>query len=69
MKSAKYIGLDVHQATISIAVLDVNGKLVMQSIIATHASTILDFIHGVRATLPFLLHRGSPAPLCTRRSA
>jgi hypothetical protein len=41
MKSVKYIGLDVHQATISIAVLDANGKLAMQSVIATQASTIL----------------------------
>ena len=28
MKSEKYIGLDVHQATISVAVLDSTGKLV-----------------------------------------
>jgi hypothetical protein len=30
MKSVKYIGLDVHQATISIAVLDANGKLTIR---------------------------------------
>src|SRR5215467_13700173 len=29
MNSEKYIGLDVHQATISVAVLDHTGKLVM----------------------------------------
>ena len=29
MNSEKYIGLDVHQATISVAVLDSTGKLVM----------------------------------------
>jgi hypothetical protein len=28
MNSEKYIGLDVHQATISVAVLDSTGKLV-----------------------------------------
>jgi hypothetical protein len=28
----KYIGLDVHQATISVAVMDASGKLVMESI-------------------------------------
>ena len=32
MNDAKYIGLDVHQATISAAVLDSTGKLVMESI-------------------------------------
>ena len=30
MNDAKYIGLDVHQATISVAVLDSAGKLVME---------------------------------------
>jgi hypothetical protein len=29
MNDAEYIGLDVHQATISVAVLDSAGKLVM----------------------------------------
>jgi hypothetical protein len=32
MNDAKYIGLDVHQATISAAVLDSAGKLVMECI-------------------------------------
>ena len=35
MNDAKYIGLDVHQATISATVLDSNGKLVMESILET----------------------------------
>ena len=34
MNSEKYIGLDVHQATISVAVLDSTGKVVMESITA-----------------------------------
>jgi len=38
------IGMDVHQATISVAVRDSAGKLVMESILETKASTILDFI-------------------------
>jgi hypothetical protein len=33
MNDAKYIGLDVHQATISVVVLDSAGHLVMESII------------------------------------
>jgi hypothetical protein len=32
MNDAKYIGLDVHQATISVAVLDSAGKLAMEAI-------------------------------------
>src|SRR5438128_6883429 len=43
MSSEKYIGLDVHQAAISVAVLDSRGKLVMEFILETKAATILDF--------------------------
>jgi hypothetical protein len=44
--SEKYIGLDVHQATISVAVMDAGGKLVMESILETKASTVLQFLGG-----------------------
>ena len=39
MNSEKYIGLDVHQATIVVAVMDSSGKLVMESILETKAAT------------------------------
>src|SRR5437870_8513216 len=52
MSSEKYIGLDVHQATISVAVLDSTGKLVMESILETKAATILQFIQGLRGSWP-----------------
>ena len=51
MNDAKYIGLDVHQATISATVLDSAGKLVMESILETKAATILQFMHGLRGDL------------------
>ena len=41
MSSEKYIGLDVHQATISAAVMDSQGKLIMESILETKTSTLL----------------------------
>jgi ligand-binding sensor domain-containing protein len=34
-----YVGMDVHQATISVAVRDSSGKLIMESIIETKASS------------------------------
>jgi len=37
MNDAKYIGLDVFQATISVAVRDAAGKLVMEAILETRA--------------------------------
>ena len=48
MDSAKYIGLDVHKESISIAVLNAAGKIVMESVIETKANTILQFLHGLR---------------------
>src|SRR5208282_5252345 len=59
MDSIKYIGLDVHQSTISVAVLNADGKLVMQSVIATHATTILDFLRGLRGTLHVTFEEGT----------
>ena len=41
MNQAKYIGMDVHQATISVAVMDSTGKLILESILETKAATYL----------------------------
>jgi hypothetical protein len=51
MSSEKYIGLDVHQATISVAVMDSQGKVVMESILETKASTLLEFLAGLQPTI------------------
>jgi transposase len=59
MNDAKYIGLDVHQATISVAVLDSAGKLVMEAILETKAETILQFLRGVRGSLQVTFEEGT----------
>ncbi len=59
MNSIKYVGLDVHRDTISVAVLNAEGKLVMQLVIATHATAILDFLHGLRGTLHVTFEEGT----------
>jgi transposase len=61
MNDAKYIGLDVHQATISAAVLDWTGKLVMESILETKAATVLQFVHGLRGSVHVTLEEGTCA--------
>ncbi len=61
MSSDKYIGMDVHQATISVTVLDSTGKLVMESIIETKAATILQFVHGLRGNLHVTFEEGTSA--------
>jgi transposase len=59
VNSEKYIGLDVHQATISVAVMDSTGKVIMESILETKASTILEFFAGQRGTLSVTLEEGT----------
>ena len=59
MNSEKYIGLDVHQATISVAVMDSMGKLIMESILETKAATILEFGAGLRGTLSVTFEEGT----------
>src|SRR5271154_2227299 len=61
MNDAKYIGLDVHQATISVAVLDSVGKLGMEAILETKAEAILQFIHGLHGSLHVTLEEGTCA--------
>ncbi len=59
MNSEKYIGLDVHQATISVAVMDCRGKVVMESILETKAATLLEFLAGLRGTLSVTFEEGT----------
>jgi hypothetical protein len=57
--SAKVVGMDVHQETISIAVMNSAGKLVMESIIETKAMTILQFIQGLRGDVFVTFEEGT----------
>jgi hypothetical protein len=59
MNDAKYIGLDVHQATISVAVRDAAGKLAMEAILETKADTILQFLRGLHGSLHVTLEEGT----------
>ena len=61
MDDKKYIGMDVHQASISIAVRDATGKVVVESIIETKASTILGFIRGIQGSLWITFEEGTSA--------
>ena len=55
----KYIGMDVHQEAIVIAVLNESGKVVMESVIETKASSILQFLHGLRGELHVTWEEGT----------
>jgi hypothetical protein len=55
----KYIGMDIHKEAISIAVMNGDGKLVMESIIETKASTILQSVEGLRGDLHVTFEEGT----------
>ena len=59
MDRTKYIGMDVHKETISIAVMNCSGKLVMESILETKAATLLQFIQGLRGNLQVTFEEGT----------
>lgn len=61
MNDAKYIGLDLHQATISAAVLDATGKLLMECVLETKAATVLQFLQGLRGSLHVCFEEGTCA--------
>jgi len=59
MTSTKYIGMDVHKESISIAVRNNAGKIVMECVIESKANIILDFIHGLRGELQVTFEEGT----------
>jgi hypothetical protein len=58
-RDIKYIGMVVHKEATVIAVLNGSGKLVMESIVETKASSILQFIHGLQGELHGTWEEGS----------
>jgi len=59
MTSIKYIGMDVHTESTSIAVRNSIGKIVMECVIETKASTLLQFLDGLRGDLRVVFEEGT----------
>ncbi|MEW5980662.1 MAG: transposase, partial [Acidobacteriota bacterium] len=57
----KYVGLDVHQSSTVAAVQDEQGKSVMESIMATEAEAIGDFLKGLGGTVHVTFEEGTQA--------
>jgi transposase len=53
--------MDVHQATISVAVIDGSGKLLMECLLETKAATIVEFMQGLHGTLALTFEEGTSA--------
>ena len=56
-----YVGMDVHQASIVICVMNAVGKVVMESIIETKAQTVRDFISGLKGEVHVTFEEGTQA--------
>jgi transposase len=61
VNSSKYIGMDLHRESISIAVMNAVGKIVMECVIETKANMILQFIDGLRGDLHVTFEEGTSA--------
>src|ERR1700676_3349341 len=59
MNDTKYIVMNVHRESISIAVLNSAGKVVLECVIETKASIILQFIDGLRGDLHVTFEEGT----------
>ena len=55
----KYVGMDVHKQSISIAVRNAAGKIVMECVIETKANTILQFFDGLRGDVQVTFEEGT----------
>jgi transposase len=51
MKCDKYMGMDVHQATTVAAVLDAEGKVILETIVATEAGAIIRLVQSLSGPL------------------
>jgi len=59
MDSKTYIGMDVHKESISDCGGESCGKIVMECVIETKASMILQFINGLRGDLHVTFEEGT----------
>ena len=59
MTSTKYIGMDVHKESTSIAVRNSVGKILMECVTETKARTILEFINGLRGEVRVTFEEGT----------
>src|SRR5262250_2404791 len=59
MTSIKYIGMDVHTESTSVCVRNSMGKIVMECVIETKASTLLQFLDGLRGDLRVVFEEGT----------
>lgn len=58
---SRYVGLDVHRDTISVAVCDSRGKLMLERVIPTSAGAVLELVELLRGKLHIAFEEGTSA--------
>ena len=61
MKRDKYMGMDVHQATTVVAVIDAEGEMVLETIVATAAAPIRRLIESLSGPVHVTLEETTQA--------
>jgi transposase len=61
MSDHKYVAFDVHKSTITVVVLNLEGKLVSQAVIETDANSVRDFLRGLSGQLHLTFEEGTHA--------
>jgi predicted NBD/HSP70 family sugar kinase len=61
MSDIKYVAFDLHQATISVAVLNQAGEMLSQAVIKTDPTAIQDFLRGLSGVVHLTFEEGTQA--------
>jgi len=61
MNEIKYIGMDVHQTSTSIVVLNAAGRVLTSALVETQGQALVPFIQGQRGTLHLTFEEGTYA--------
>lgn len=60
-KSAKYVALDVHQATTVAAVREASGRVIARCVLPTEEAALVEFIGGMRGRIHVTFEEGTQA--------
>ena len=60
-RTAKYVGLDVHQATTVISVRDTSGRVIARDVVATDEASLIGFLGRMRGPVQVALEEGTQA--------
>ena len=60
-KRDKYMGMDVHQATTVVSVIDAEGKLVLETTVATEAGPLIRLMESISGPLHVTFEEGTQA--------